>query len=786
MKEIACGGFFMRISKSIDFPKILLYLLLSLFAFFLAQVGDFHEPFSLALCFGMASANLSPILCAIIYFISTLPPSLELFFLSLGQSFLLFLGFFLQKKYIKTEFLKTGILPLFALSINLGLFFAFSPFEGYLLPLEGIELPPLLQKGLLSALLFLLSAVFSVSMKALVHKLFQCRLRDDEIIFTLLSLVIIGVGACRFLSVNAYMGIAFFILLVYAFLVKDATTLICAFTLSLPPLLVAGISPDRFFLYGIAVTLFIRSGRISAVCALLVVFFSFGYLDGLYAYPTDLLVLSLLSALLPCLLFLLFPTPLLGALEKKLVYYREKHLSRIAINRNRASIGEKLFEISAVFREIQTTLTALSEQNGADSVKTMITNLVHEEVCANCIDRENCENKGGRVALTKLIEIGMMKGKANLIDVPNDLCSLCNNQSGLLYAINRQLVDYRKYQVDSENITEGRALLAGQAQGISEILKNLALEQSEPLRMYKDKEKALTLALLRAGVVCSEVLVYGEEEDLTLSLITFGKADVKKLAVVSSHLLRQEMMISERLALAQNKYCCILRKKPFFDAAFGVSSRKKEGETASGDTHSVIKIDESRFMVALSDGMGSGEYAHRISETTISLLESFYRAKMPSSLILSTVNKLLTFNREESFACVDIAVIDLNSGMADIVKIGAPTAFILSGNTVKVLENSSLPLGVLDCIHPDAGEYELTENDVLLFISDGISDAFGSTADLYETLRPIPLKNPQQLTDSLLERALASTQGKARDDMTAIAVRLFKTISSDYATPIKN
>ena len=33
-------------------------------------------------------------------------------------------------------------------------------------------------------------------------------------------------------------------------------------------------------------------------------------------------------------------------------------------------------------------------------------------------------------------------------------------------------------------------------------------------------------------------------------------------------------------------------------------------------------------MIALSDGMGSGEYARRISESTISLLESFYRAKM--------------------------------------------------------------------------------------------------------------------------------------------------------------
>ena len=95
--------------------------------------------------------------------------------------------------------------------------------------------------------------------------------------------------------------------------------------------------------------------------------------------------------------------------------------------------------------------------------------------------------------------------------------------------------------------------------------------------------------------------------------------------------------------------CCILRKKPYFDAAFGVATITKQGESASGDSHSVIKIDERRFMVSLSDGMGSGEYAKRISESTISLLESFYRAKMPSELILSTINKLLTFGKEESF-----------------------------------------------------------------------------------------------------------------------------------------
>jgi stage II sporulation protein E len=332
--------------------------------------------------------------------------------------------------------------------------------------------------------------------------------------------------------------------------------------------------------------------------------------------------------------------------------------------------------------------------------------------------------------------------------------------------------------LEAENAASGRALLANQAKGISEILRNLALEQSEPLRLYTDKERALSVALLGAGIVCSEVLIYGDEDNLTLSLITFGKADVKKIAAIASHLFNTEMMISERLALSQEKFCCILRKMPWFDAAFGVASARKAGETASGDTHSVIKIDESHFMVALSDGMGSGEYAKRVSESTISLLESFYRAKMPSNLVLSTINKLLTFNKEESFACVDIAVVDLNSGGANIVKIGSPAGFILSGNTVKVLENASLPLGILDALHPSSAEYELNENDVLLFISDGISDAFGSTADLYETLRTVPIHNPQQLADTLLQRAMQAYGGVAKDDMTAVAVRLFKNIAA--------
>ncbi len=759
--------------KRFDFQKTGLYLFALLFSFFLYAVGDNGEPFSLSLAYAMMGAGLSLPLSALVGVFPVLfSGNLTLILLYAGQALLLALGFLAQRRLRPSS--KTGIFSMLSLSVCLGLFVALSPFNAYLLPFgERFQLSPLLQKAVLAGGNFLFSTLFFVALRAILKKFLKCRLRNDEIFFCVLLFSLVGVGICRFLGLNAYMGTAFFILLLFACATKDGSAFFCAFALSLPPLLTYGVSIERFFLYAAAVTLLMRSGRLAAVTALLVAYFSYGYLDGLYDFSTPLLVECLLSVLLPCLLFLLLPPSLIRSMENKLIFYREKHLSRIAINRNRAAIGEKLYEISYVFREIENAFTSISTTEAEEGAKGYIRTQVLEQACGECPQRELCARKNVAESMDKLIELGCLKGKASLIDIPRSLSDICLNQNGVLYALNHQLVDYRSYMTENENAASGRSLLAGQAQGVSEILRGLALEQSQPLRMYTDKERALHIGLLAAGIVCSELLVYGEEDSLTLSLISFGEANVKKIAEVACHVLGQPMMISEKMRLSEDKFCCILRKKPRYDAAFGVATLKKAGETDSGDTHSVIKLDERKFMVALSDGMGSGEYAKRVSESTISLLESFYRAKMPSPLVLSAVNKLMTFNKEESFTCVDVAIVDLDDGRADIVKIGSPLGFILSGNTVKVLESSSLPMGILDSLRPDSATYRLEENDILLFLSDGVADAFGSTADLYEALRDLPARNPQQLTDCLLEKALNAYGGKAKDDMTALAVRLF-------------
>ena len=72
----------MRIRKKIDFSQVFLYLTCGVAAFFLFQIGDQGEPFSLALAYGMASAGLSPIISALIFLFSSclldcLPSHLE-------------------------------------------------------------------------------------------------------------------------------------------------------------------------------------------------------------------------------------------------------------------------------------------------------------------------------------------------------------------------------------------------------------------------------------------------------------------------------------------------------------------------------------------------------------------------------------------------------------------------------------------------------------------------------------------------------------------------------------
>lgn len=347
-----------------------------------------------------------------------------------------------------------------------------------------------------------------------------------------------------------------------------------------------------------------------------------------------------------------------------------------------------------------------------------------------------------------------------------------------MFSLNRALTELRRSLLEEENAASGRALFAEQAHALADMLKKLAVAQSAPTGVHADSERALVRALARAGIGCDEVMVLGDLPDIYLTVS--GNFTQNRICRAATLALGIPLSLVMKRKIAEDKAVYLLHPTPRFDAAFGLASRVKQGEQACGDTSSIQRIDERRFLCALADGMGSGTYARRVSDCALTLIESLYRAGMAGETVLSTVNRLLAFNREESFACVDIATIDLDTGRADIVKIGSPLAFLLSQSNVEMLESESLPLGILDGIHPTTLTRTLNDGDVLVFFSDGITAAFGSSADLSDFLCRQPAANPQTLADKLLTEA-CNRAGCVQDDMTVLAVRLFQRPASDPA-----
>jgi len=174
----------------------------------------------------------------------------------------------------------------------------------------------------------------------------------------------------------------------------------------------------------------------------------------------------------------------------------------------------------------------------------------------------------------------------------------------------------------------------------------------------------------------------------------------------------------------------VLKTAPNYDIVFGSSACSKNGVSLSGDTHSLIKIDDGKYMVALCDGMGSGEKAHSVSDLTITLIENFYKAGFDNETILNSVNRLLTLNADENFSALDICVFDTRKNIMDFIKLGAPYGFIKHKTETEVISTSGLPIGVLSEMQQHITKKMFSDFDIVVLVSDGISEAFGSEEEL--------------------------------------------------------
>ena len=215
-----------------------------------------------------------------------------------------------------------------------------------------------------------------------------------------------------------------------------------------------------------------------------------------------------------------------------------------------------------------------------------------------------------------------------------------------------------------------------------------------------------------------------------------------------------------------------LATAPKYAIAFGSASMKKDGSSASGDAYSIIKLAHDKFLLALCDGMGSGEKAQKTASIAISLVENFYKAGFENEIILSSVNKLLSLNSTDNFTALDISVLDMQSGTIDFIKMGAPESFIKHLGTTTKICGEALPLGIVQDAQPVVIKEVISNADFVFMFTDGITESFETTEKLQDFINNLSSLNPQTLADEVIKKAHALSGG-ARDDMTVLVAKIF-------------
>ncbi|MBE7087181.1 MAG: hypothetical protein E7369_02650 [Clostridiales bacterium] len=646
----------------------------------------------------------------------------------------------------------------------------------YIIIGDTVKTVPIEKRILVSIAVIGMTFVCLISANALITKGLKQKFGNDEKLALFITIAIFGLGVCNLSTPLVWKSVAIFLIMLSAYVFRFGKSLVLSAILGIPlAIFYTDISYLSIFLaFGLVAECSLGFSRYICGVGILAVEYLIEFIFGVYG---GYAIIDLVFSIIGCVCFLVIPKKVLDGLKEKLYAFREKNLSRQAINRNRIMTSNRLYELSNVFNEMANSFSlfkkiATSEHSAKESIKKEVIN----SVCSTCERLSICKSKKSAFIgdLNKVMDIGFAKGKLSLIDIPEKL-SGCVKTGEWIFAVNKLLAEYRARLLERTNLETGRELIASEASGVAEILKGLALETGSTLKYQSRLERSIGEELFKAGFSITEILIYGEGERTNVSLIICMKEySVQGIELIISKCLGFNISLVEKFDVSEDKCYLNFKKAADFDAVFGVASVMKDGSEACGDTHSVVRIKEDRFMVALSDGMGSGKEAENLSSVSLSLIESFYKAGLKNQLILNTVNKLLAINTTDSFTALDVSIIDLKNCQVDFIKYGSPYAFIIGESGIRIVEGNSLPLGILEELKPAVCTTTLQDGDIVLFMSDGIADCFASSGDLIDFLRSLPSFNPQTLSDEVLKKALENSGGIKKDDMTALAVRIFK------------
>jgi stage II sporulation protein E len=217
-----------------------------------------------------------------------------------------------------------------------------------------------------------------------------------------------------------------------------------------------------------------------------------------------------------------------------------------------------------------------------------------------------------------------------------------------------------------------------------------------------------------------------------------------------------------------------------YQVSTGIAREVKDEGGLSGDNYSFIELRGGKYMMALSDGMGTGPAAAMESNSAITLLEKYLEAGFDKSTALRAINSAMSLRSpEDNFTTMDLCITDLYTGEAELIKIGAASTFIQRyDGTCETIFSTTLPIGIVNNLEYEVKNIKLAHGDLIVMITDGVQEAGGAGDGnwVVKALEEIDSRNVQQVAEQLLSKAKDRNGGEITDDMTVLVSKIWEVI----------
>lgn len=208
-----------------------------------------------------------------------------------------------------------------------------------------------------------------------------------------------------------------------------------------------------------------------------------------------------------------------------------------------------------------------------------------------------------------------------------------------------------------------------------------------------------------------------------------------------------------------------------FKIDHAVSYVGKDGNKISGDSYIYENFTNGQTFIAISDGMGNGELAHKESSEALKILKCLLSFNIPIKTAIQTLQQLKQHsNANERFFSLDICMIDRERQRATFYKKGATPTFLVRNHQIELINLAQLPVGVMSDQEVDHVTLSLEEDDVLLMCSDGIVEQYPDIKELEQVILSQMGKSPKNIAKNILQATVSKHKGKIKDDMMVLVV----------------